>query len=154
MYSRAFIVLLGLGVFSLGCAPTKPLGKQYIVTQRQLPREPVYGQTTWNHLPAPAPVASQGEAPLLEPSPGNARRAQSVREAVAEVAQKLGYRAECSEVVCDRPVSVSLFGSAAEISEDLNKQAGLSMNVDHHARSVRVIEPAEAPMLPPAKTLP
>ncbi len=128
-------------VFLTGCSNKErfePPVEYYYPVRRQLPREPVYGRLTWSHLPNPLPRKVKEDAPLLSNTISVEVTHSNLEEAVEALAQTIGYRWELPKSIANRRVSIKFVGTAEQALNEIMRQAGVSGELDHKERIIRV----------------
>ena len=145
---------LGLASFSLlSCSSTRdlreiePTYEYYYPAQKQLPAEAVYSRVTWNYLPEPIKLQSNQKAPYLQPVISFEMPDSTLAEAIAALAQTLGYGFDYPKALGSRKISLNLVGTPEQILAEINRQAGVQGELDIKRRFVQVTQTNIGPKL-------
>lgn len=120
------------------------------VTRREAP-EPVYGRTTWAHLPKPVAPKSAQNAPYLLPVVSFELVDSDLEEAIEALAQTMGYDRHYPKSVAKRKVSIKMVGTLEEVLAEIASQAKVTARFEHERKLVRVFEDRMLPQLPGGK---
>lgn len=139
----------------VGCTSNKALYEDleprieyYDVSYRQAPHEPVYSRLAWSHLPKPVVAQEAEKAPLLLPVILFDLPNSNLREALEALSQTIGYRLEYPRALAGRSVSIVREATVDVILTEIGRQARVETELDHNARTIRVVDGRTQPLLP------
>ncbi len=137
---------------STNVVPLKnPERKTFTVSYRHTAPQPVYSRVRWVYLPDVVPMkdgfALSKSAPI-DPVVSLQLKNTSLPEAMMSLANIVRYRAECPSQLESVKVSLNAVGTIEELAQQIAKQAGEEIVVDHVSRVVRIQPSPGAPVAP------
>lgn len=160
----ASLGLMSCGSLAGGGQPSR-IEEPYRVAFRQSPPPPVYNRVIYSNLPRPITTDSgsptstgsdvglgekveQNKAKLYQPvmrfkfSPG------TFGEAVEAISQTIGYKLEYPAEYAKRRVALDLTGTIDQALAELERQARVTISLEHDAKAIRVSDGIVRPKLP------
>lgn len=125
--------------------------EEYRPVTKRGPAEPVYGRTTWAHLPKPIAPKSKLNSPYLLPVISFELVDSNLAEAIEALSQSMGYDRHYPKSVAKRKVSIRMQGTLEEVLQEIARQAKVTARFEHERKLVRVFEDRMLPRLPGSK---
>ncbi len=137
--------LLVTTFFMFACAPEYTGGsvrrKVHIFAVRQLPLPPVYNRIKTVHLASPLP--SREEHPVSNKIINPVFQFEAENSTLGEVAIILAntakYSAYCDPSLANRDFSLITLGTIDEIAKEIEKEAGITVELNHENKEIRFL---------------
>lgn len=137
------LLLAGAGCSSKGPKEWKPEVERHLfgIAVRQDAPQPVYKRTrlVYPPSPLPQPAVSRNAAPGIFPVIHLDLEDASLEEASRILGQSARYASYCASTIADQRITLSTLGTLDELASALEREANISVVVDHHNREVRFI---------------
>ncbi len=139
--TRAVAICAALCI--VGCSSAKHENPQEVfsISTRKTAPQPVYNRLAWAQAPENLP--SRELPPMgnlaIKPIFHLSLTDVSAKEAGDVLAATMRYKSSCVTTKCaNRKVTINTLGTSEELARELSRKTGLSFNLDHQARELRI----------------